>query len=820
MNWFVTRSLTISFLMVISGTVVHPAHAMGIAEFVVTEQLHTGNAEGSYAEYKAERDSWRNKIAEDEAKLKACGDCAQREEIEKDLRYWKDTENKFQEIAGQAAVAVGMPPVVAKALGINMAMTPGPSAEERRRMHTVERPPWADDRPEFCRKAVDDYIGCLRAFKARLETVFTGNAKMAGGQCYDLLKLARHCGAENYEAFHAEVALQKRRAAGEIIPEYLPYDHELYYGDVPDDFMPTIPQEVVLEQLATNEKPHEVRFTMRKKGNGILSVAVVRPFNYSMIVPAVSSQPMDEESIELRRRIGDDFMTLTHHVEPTPLVLFCQYSKGDGIVPSYEEAYKFWYLPPPKEADPKRLLSRASNHRALVVAEPRTECPLTEQEAKRLHSQWQAKVAKLRAATPQISAREHLPKPQWLEEQNRQHAELYQLQERHKEATKAFPFEGVFTFETTLDGETTRGQCTLHPDLTDRTYYFLHCRYPRGEMTQVVKYPANGWFQVPWALNGKQARLHYFADTTEPNLLAGGEDPFALVGDDASISGRLVRTGDLTPLRAFPVEGVYRYERTADGITDSGRCEITTIKRYRPPQFHFHCNSHDGSAFSNTAQNRDPELYVSWPLKGTSMISLAFIVADNPVDALKQPQTLLGWSSGGGQARFVRIGDLEPEPEGISQAERSRRRRAADDAWRRAIEAKQDPLTAQGQQALDVPSGGVASPTVASAAPSRPANGRCTPEAIAGTYRTGLGPLKCEPASSDGLVCYWGRKRTVRLAFDEARENLSGTWCFPNNGANGRVVFPVSPQCELVSGLLGKAGQEPHSSWRVKGRQP
>jgi hypothetical protein len=54
---------------------------------------------------------------------------------------------------------------------------------------------------------VDEYVECLRAFKARHETVFTGNAKMAGGQCYDQGKLFRHCAAENHEAFHAEIAL-------------------------------------------------------------------------------------------------------------------------------------------------------------------------------------------------------------------------------------------------------------------------------------------------------------------------------------------------------------------------------------------------------------------------------------------------------------------------------------------------------------------------------------------------------------------------------------------------------------------------------------
>jgi hypothetical protein len=320
--------------------------------------------------------------------------------------------------------------------------------------------------------------------------------------------------------------------------------------------MPTIPKEVVLEELAANKKRHQVRFSMRKKGTGMLSVAVVRPFHHTWVVPTNDCKFMHQRSSEIEHRVCYDYYTLSWRLEPKPLVLFCQYSKSDGTVPLYPEAYKFWYLPPPKEANPKRLLSRASKHPALTVAEARTECPANEQEARLLYSQWQVEVAKLRAETPQISAREHLPKPQWLEEINRKNAEQYQLVQKHKKATKTFPFEGVYMFETRLEGGTTYGQCTMHHvAITDGVGYFLHCRYAGGEMAQEVRSPYNGWFQVPWELDGRKGRFHYFADIADPNLLIGGEDPNALVGENASITGRLKRIGNLTPCRHSPSKG-------------------------------------------------------------------------------------------------------------------------------------------------------------------------------------------------------------------------------------------------------------------------
>ncbi|MCU7842479.1 MAG: hypothetical protein KZQ93_01415 [Candidatus Thiodiazotropha sp. (ex Monitilora ramsayi)] len=807
------------------SAVVRTAHADVIAEYLFWDNMGkaVGSAAKNYSDYKAQRRLWRDKIAQGEARLHACGGCAERAEIERDLTYWKTTENKFQEIAGQAFVAVGMPPNVAKALGIDMPLTPGLSAAEAKKLHEVARPTWTDDRPEFCRRAVDDYVGCLRHFKSSRNTVFTGNAKMPGGVCYDQHKLFRHCAAENYKAFHAEAELQKKRVAGAIIPEYLEYAHEVYYGDVPDDFMPMVPSEIVLEKLKKDEKPHEVRFSMRKQRPELLSVMVVRPFHHGTVVPNNHCQGVDQPTNEIEHRICYDFYTLSLQVRP--LVLFCQYSRADRNMPLYLEAYKFWYRPPPAEAEPKHLLSRAENHPALVVAgPPRTECPATQREAEQIQTQWQATVSKVRAETPQIAAHIALPKPQWLINQNRRSAEVYEILERRKAATKAFPFEGVYVFQTTLDGETIEGRCTMHPTgMMEKHQFLLHCQHPGGETLQRVRYPHSGWLQIRWQISGKPHFIHYLADEADPNTLEGNGDHNALVanGDrDDSISGRLVRTSELTPLSTFPVEGVYSYEGTANDEKESGQCTITTYKRHQPPSFHFDCVSDANVRFSNTARHRDNVLFVSWSSReGINMGPLAFIVTGNPVDGQKKPQMLVGRSSHGAHARLMRTRDLPSEPEPVSPKVHAQQHRAAIDEQQREAIVQRKLAQAQRLQARDATRGGAETQEESANARSAPASERCTVEEIAGSYRTGYGQMVCEVSEGGLACCYGGRcKKKARLALDESGRNLEGTW--NDTRREGTVRFPLSSECELESGRWKPSDRKAYGVWRVVGKIP
>jgi hypothetical protein len=72
-------------------------------------------------------------------------------------------------------------------------------------------------------------------------------AKEPGGACDDTRKLFVHCANKNDEAFEMEQKLQAARAAGAIIPEYADWGQsvEVYWGPVPDTFVPSLPADVV-----------------------------------------------------------------------------------------------------------------------------------------------------------------------------------------------------------------------------------------------------------------------------------------------------------------------------------------------------------------------------------------------------------------------------------------------------------------------------------------------------------------------------------------------------------------------------------------------
>jgi hypothetical protein len=532
---------------------------------------------------------------------------------------------------------------------------------------------------------------------------------------------------------------------------------------------------------------------------------VVRAFHHNTVVPNNHCQGMDQPETEVEHRICYDFYDLSRQVRPP--VLFCQYSRADGNLPLYPEAYKFWYRPPPEEAEPKHLLARAENHPILSVGETRTECPTTRREAEALQVQWQAKVSKIRAATPQISEREHLPKPQWLVELNKKNAEQYEILQRRKKVTKAFPFEGVYTFETTLDGKSIAGQCTMHSSsITENRRYLLHCRYADGETLQLVRYPYDGTVHIDWQVDGRRHLIYYMVDEADPNALVGNSDFNALTAtreQDDSNSGRLMRTGDLKPLSGFPVEGVYRYEGSANGVTESGQCTVSTYKRQQPPPFQFDCVSDTGEKFSNTARHRDTALFISWSSrKGINPGKLAFIVADDSIGLPVEGQVLLGWSEHNGFARLVRTGDLPPEPEPISPVVRLQQQRAA------AEERRKQAMPAKRRQPARLVTEG-----------KTESGRRCTLEEVAGTYRTGYGSLVCNMSEGALDCCYGGGcLKKARLTLDETGRNLEGSW--DDTRRNGTVSFPLSPQCELESGRWKPADREAFGVWRVVEKMP
>lgn len=821
-------------------------------------------------DYRAERQSWKDKIAENKAKLERCGKCSDRAKIEKELAKWQQTEAQFQQFAGAAFAAVGMPKNIAKFLDIDIPMAPHDSAALKQQYEVV-KPAWAKDRPDYCQVAVDTHLQCLRDFQKKTGTPITDVAKTPGGACYDTRKLFLHCGNKNYQAFQMEKNLQALRASGKIIPEYTNLGQylQVYYGPVPDNFVPSLPPEVVLAKFKEDKSSGIIRLTTRKKGIDVVGTVTIQSFFWNGVVPSSKCFSGQKPRSEIERRICDDLSTLSFKERPP--ILSCQYTEPGLMASDPFEGSLYWYGSRATYVDPKRLLSRASNHPVLTVGEPRIKCPLTRREADQSKSEWAAKVARLRTETPQIDEKTALPESEWRKQQQEEYKARHEGSEQLREATKAFSYEGMYSFETRIDGITTSGECAVSYGDSGANGYLLSCRHQGGDITGMAGRPASGHLQVRWQLGPRPVVINYQVDQSDPNALVGADS------HNKTTTGRLVRMRDLVRLAEIPLKGTYSFEASIKGATESGQCRITTDDRLRPPPFKFECMTKGGQSFSNTAQNRDNAIFVSWPpLKGSALHGLVFVVDGRPNNSSKGPISLLGRNRDGASVRLFKVGnplsDTLPAPQvarteeqtsssggGVQESpaerkqpgpiarspqeaqamyaegvkaygagDRSRAQELFDEACKAGNrsgcarlrtmaktnqtepqETKRTPEVIAKPQ--NIPSPPVAKPPPDSAAPRQ----RCTLEQIAGTYQTAYGPLVCKPADGALDCCYGPRcEKKAKLAFDESGQNMVGTWSYPD-GQHGPITFPVSFHCALQSGRWGTAGQHLNRAWTV-----
>ncbi len=239
-----------------------------LAEFLFWDSLGNTVGEGlqAHADYRAERQLWQDNIAAAKSELERCGGCAS---AQAELDKWQGIENQFQEVAGGLAQSVGMPPVVANWLGIDLPMAPPRppgyfKAQKKRQMRNLVRQDWVAERPEYCGIAVDAHLDCLRRYLSSSGILDKlSGAESPGGICYDTSKFYQHCLSEDYEAFDREKTVQEARALGAIIPEHFAKQRSVgvYYGQVPDDFMPTFPPPDSVREELNQESIREVVIT-------------------------------------------------------------------------------------------------------------------------------------------------------------------------------------------------------------------------------------------------------------------------------------------------------------------------------------------------------------------------------------------------------------------------------------------------------------------------------------------------------------------------------------------------------------------------------
>ncbi|MCG8544467.1 MAG: hypothetical protein MJE12_09690, partial [Alphaproteobacteria bacterium] len=445
------------------------ARADAVAEFLFWDAMgqHAGKAVDSIAAYRSERNLWKRKIAEAKKELERCGDCPA---AKQKLGKWQRTENQFQALAGPLAAASGMPPVVARWLDIKMPTVSTRSelrgllgGRERNRDRTIiVRPDWADDRPEMCRRAVDEHLACLRTEQNSGRALSPLDLGM-GSLCWSSQKLYRFCGTKDYEAFHKEREFQELRAQGGIIPE-IDGKHgvlKAHYGHVPASFVPKLPPPNVVAKGFTNGGDG-YHFFMRKDKAGALNSIEVKRFKWDFIDLGHSACVRAGETKDaFDRRACDDFLDIVSLYEGKNLI--CRYQ---GHPYSAVPKHVYWYGERPAGADVRRLLERVPGHPVLRVGDARTNCPATIEEADELKKEYRRKVAKIGAGVRTIPGNAAIPRtPKEQELIKKKEAETQRI-ERQRQALQAFPLDGLFAFETTQEfgGELikTAGKCISH----------------------------------------------------------------------------------------------------------------------------------------------------------------------------------------------------------------------------------------------------------------------------------------------------------------------------------------------------------------------
>ncbi len=471
-----------------------------------------GDAVKSYADYQRERQLWSEKIAAAKAELARCGGCAS---AQAQLNRWQGVENQFQETAGSVFQSVGMPPIVAKALGITLPLAPTRSPEERTKECGIVKRQWVDQRSPVCQTKVDEYLACLRTFERKTGVCTADAAKVPGGECWEQSKFYQPCFNEDYEAVERERKAQEARAAGAIIPDHTRYatSATVVYGHVPDDFMPRLPPADVVratlskEYTRGEEVTQEIKFLMQKERVGGLRQISIKYFNWPDVAPQSTCFEADSPTDEIGLRVCEDLTEMTWRYHP-PL-LTCYYN---GQARQLTADAMYWYGVRPEGADATNLLRRLQNHPLLQIGEPRTDCPATIEEANAIAAQFRSALANL--AVPQVSATVALPRSEW--EKQRQADSEARVEAELTRKLASFPIEGSFAATTHyLNGREDYSKCTIKKIGEQKLQFTCKERQHTYEATEAI---TGSSIVVRWS---PKLELTYTVISSSPPQLMG-----------------------------------------------------------------------------------------------------------------------------------------------------------------------------------------------------------------------------------------------------------------------------------------------------------
>lgn len=781
------------------------AGADELVEYLFWESAgnQVGKGVQSYIEYRAERQSWEDKIADAKRQMEACGGGAS---AKAELERWQKVEGDFQYVAGGLAASVGMPPAMAKFLNIDMPMAPPPPREEVR----IASPDWISDRTPECQAAVNEHLSCLHRYQAERQqrgemTTTLAPARLVGAPCYESSRLYGYCAAKDYKGFLEETRITKLRDEGAVIPQVQGDEQyiNVYYGRVPNDFFPRFPPEdVLLAELA--DETHQIRFFTLKQGAEVLDQAAIIEAHHSNIAPGNECFDGRSQREELERRVCEDLNLVTWHVryhDQPYTILQCDYTKEGGSFrsgavaqdlewdPDSRFSRRYWYSRRPEMADPKGLVERHANHPLLRIGAPRMQCPESLKSAEAVDVEYLAELGQIRNQVEQVSASIVMPVPEVLrkyrEGAQKRNDDLLRL----AQLTSAFPVEGVYEFSMHKTANAMAGTCSIAA-VAPPVLYHAACETRDGVIaasTQLVGYSG---LDIQWS----EGSVRYLIDPDHEQELVGRVD-----GVEVS---RLVRRGDLVGVNDVSLLGAYELEMSKDSETIRGNCDVTpragTAGAYyatclggTPGEFKvaIHPRSFGPPGTSGPNQFFAAGWEGNLPKFGGRTLSQnVYVLIERPLDK-GEPTKLVFHSPDvpAFQWRLTSIGSSEAKAKASAE-----------------MSAGQIGNTSPGSKSEE-------------SQPDRDKS--CMPEDVAGNYGTTLGILNCD-ANSAGLDCCvrGDCNKPLALKLSDDRRLLAGNWTV-TDGVSMPVEFDVDAQCNITTGRLWKRPGQPGGPWKVYGRE-
>ena len=466
-----------------------------LAEFLFWDSLGDTVAEGvkAHADYRAERQLWKDNVAAAKEELRQCGGCASAQEK---LDKWQGIEDQFKVFAGGLAQSVGMPDIVAKWLDIP---TSGLTTNRKREIPKVTMPSWINDRPDFCQAVAQSHMSCKIAYQKSHNDYLPGT--QPGNSCYDKHKLVVHCGNEDYEAFKREEIVQQARLSGKVIPEYVSSVGSnallqvIYYGKVHNDFVPRLPPPDIIYSMFSDKKSHGIKFIMSKNKKAVLNTFGYMKFFTLYVDPAGKTEHCfrgNASKDEVSLRVCDDMIEMNFRF--IPILILCDYSAPDLDNAQLKGDEIYWYVERPENADVTRLIERSHSHPLLRVGNARTDCPATRDEAHNIQAKYNAQITNLRSKTPEIAIA--LPRSEW----RQQEQEKFEAKQNEffNQIFTTFPLEGRYRKSTFKYGDLnqlSKSLCTIIK--IENSKYDVICKGKKRTQHGIGKVE-NARFVIDW----------------------------------------------------------------------------------------------------------------------------------------------------------------------------------------------------------------------------------------------------------------------------------------------------------------------------------